>query len=308
MGQIKIMDWNELFKNPGYALLTNKILELIDYDSIMECRKVSPIWKKYLDEQRFWRVNHFLSLMDKYFAKDSYKTIQKSNGGKRKVFSFGEKFPEWNKIIPYIKTEMSVFDMDKLIGAELYANLNRYAWNYPMQADLEELKDQVENWCPLQWAIHQENFEFVEVMIRTPFDFNSLKFIFVDEDEEIKQKSNCGKCCNSEYHFREDIDYVYDNSVLHKAARNGDMKIIKLILKFAKEKKIDINAKNSSRQSAIVTAKDDPEVVKLLLKHCKYGKSDFGEFGVNTLACMAESFISDNDNEPPKKKTKMAKK
>ena len=84
------------------------------------------------------------------------------------------------------------------------------------------------------------------------------------------------------------------------------MKIIRLILKFAKEKKIDINAKNSLKQSAIVTAKDDPEVVKLLLKHCKYDKSDFGKFGVNTVACMAESFI--NDNEPPKKKTKIAKK
>ena len=112
------MDWNELFKNPGYALLTNKILKLIDYDSIMECRKVSPIWKTYIDEQRFLRVNHLLSLMDRFLAKYQHKSF--------KVSSFGEKFPEWNKIIPYIKTEMSVSDMDKLMGAELYANLNMY--------------------------------------------------------------------------------------------------------------------------------------------------------------------------------------
>ena len=278
------MDWNELFTNPGYACLTNKILELIDYDSIMECRKVSPIWKTYLDEQRFWRVNHLLSLMDRFLAKNQHKSF--------KVSSFGEKFPEWNKIIPYIKTEMSVSDMDKLMGAELYANLNMYNLS----------------WCPLKWAVCYENFEFVEVMIRTPFDFNSLKFTFADEDEEIKEKPNF--CCDGEYCVFNASGgrYAYNNSVLHQAARNGDMKIIRLILKFAKEKKIDINAKNSLKQSAIVTAKDDPEVVKLLLKHCKYDKSDFGQFGVNTLACMAESFINDNDIEPPKKKTKMAKK
>merc|ERR1712062_640306 len=220
------MDWNELFKNPGYAFLTNKIRELIDYDSVMECRKVSPIWKTYIDEQRFLRVNHLLSLMDRFLAKNQHKRF--------KVSSFGEKFPEWHKIIPYIKTEMSVSDMDKFIGAELYANLDMYNGR----------------WCPLKRAVCYENFEFVEVMIRTPFDFNSLKFTFADEDEEIKEKPNCGRCC-------------------------------------------------------IVTAKDDPEVVKVLLKHCKYDKSDFGQFGVNALACMAESFI--NDNEPPKKKTKIAK-
>ena len=167
------MDWNELFTNPGYALLTNKILELIDYDSIMECRKVSPIWKTYIDEQRFWRVNHLLSLMDNYFAnlKNNY-TIRDS--------SFGEKFPEWNKIIPYIKTEMSVSDMDKLISAELYANLlcHKLAW------------------CPLNWAVNFKNFEFVEVMIRTPFDFNVLKFTLVDEAEEVQANPICGRCCN----------------------------------------------------------------------------------------------------------------
>jgi len=281
------MDWNELFKNPGYALLTNKILKLIDYDSIMECRKVSPIWKTYIDEQRFLRVNHLLSLMDRFLAKNQHKRF--------KVSSFGEKFPEWHKIIPYIKTEMSVSDMDKFIGAELYANLDMYNGR----------------WCPLKWAVCYENFEFVEVMIRTPFDFNSLKFTFADEDEEIKEKPNCGRCCiccDGELYcvYKGSGRNAYNNSVLHQAARNGDMKIIRLILKFAKEKKIDINAKNSLKQSAIVTAKDDPEVVKLLLKHCKYDKSDFGQFGVNTLACMAESFI--NDNEPPKKKTKIAKK
>ena len=39
-------------------------------------------------------------------------------------------------------------------------------------------------------------------------------------------------------------------------------------MNYAQKKKIDINAKNSKKQSAIAIAKDDPEVVKLLMKNC----------------------------------------
>ena len=37
--------------------------------------------------------------------------------------NFCEKFQEWEKFIPFIKTEMNVSDMDKLIDTELYANV-----------------------------------------------------------------------------------------------------------------------------------------------------------------------------------------
>ena len=91
--------------------------------------------------------------------------------------------------------------------------------------------------------------------------------------------------------------------------------MIKLILKFAEEKKIDINAENklaysrhiddAEGQTAIVTAKDDPEVVKLLLKHCEYDGSDLGKLGVNTLEYMAKFLVE--EDEPSKKKMKLAK-
>ena len=45
---------------------------------------------------------------------------------------------------------------------------------------------------------------------------------------------------------------------------NGNIEIIKIILKFAEDKKMDINEKNELGRSAIATAKDDPEVVKHL--------------------------------------------
>ena len=88
------MDWNVLFQSPdGYSLVTNQILRLLDYKTIIVCRDVSPIWKEYIDNQRFWRVSHLLSLMDKYFE----EFCDDINSG-----SFAEKFPEWNKIIPCI--------------------------------------------------------------------------------------------------------------------------------------------------------------------------------------------------------------
>ena len=308
------MDWNVLFQSPdGYSLVTNQILRLLDYKTIMVCRDVSPIWKEYIDNQRFWRVSHLLSLMDKYFE----EFCDDINSG-----SFAEKFPEWNKIIPYIKTEMSASDMDVLIGsAEFYTNFVKE--DCMKDSQYEDERDQVEEWCPLHFAVYLGNVAFVEVMIRTPFDFNTLKFIFENNNLTENGKAICQKCdwinwinshqCSGDPD--EGFECVYDNSVLHQAARNGDIKMIKLILKFAEEKKIDINAENklaysrhiddAEGQTAIVTAKDDPEVVKLLLKHCEYDGSDLGKLGVNTLEYMAKFLVE--EDEPSKKKMKLAK-
>ena len=56
------------------------------------------------------------------------------------------------------------------------------------------------NWCPLHWAVHEGNFEFVEIMIRTPFDFNTLRF---------------------DRFFLGDPNLKCSYNVLHKAANNG---------------------------------------------------------------------------------------
>ena len=100
-------------------------------------------------------------------------------------------------------------------------------------------------------------------------------------------------------------EYSEKNSILHKAANNGDKKIVELILNYAQKKKIEINAKNSKKQSAIAIAKDDPEVVKLLMKNCNLDNSDLRRLGLKTLASMTTSFVC---YEPPKKKMKNAKK
>ena len=63
------MDWNIFFEIPGYALVTNQILRLLDFKSIMVYGvygEVSPIWKTYIDAQRIGHVSQLLSIMEKY--------------------------------------------------------------------------------------------------------------------------------------------------------------------------------------------------------------------------------------------------
>ena len=85
------------------------------------------------------------------------------------------------EIIPYIKNKMSVSDLDILIaGFELYINDEKE----------NDYEDYDELWCPLYWAVHHGNFEFVEVMSRTPFNFNGFQFNI----HIIHEKSTCGIC------------------------------------------------------------------------------------------------------------------
>ena len=65
----------------------------------------------------------------------------------------------------------------------------------------------------------------------------------------------------------------------------GSTEIVKLPLKHAEEKKIDINARNAKGQSA----KDDPELVMLLMKHCKWDNWKH-DIGPKTLATLKENY------------------
>ena len=226
------VDWNIFFADSGFSLVTNQILEFLDYDSIKTCLYVSPIWKEYIDShgQKILRQKKFFSLTTKKFFKD---------------------FPEWEKTIPYIKTKLNCFDLDILIDRFLCYSYHDY--------------------CPLHWAVRQGkviimwDVKFVEIMIRSPFDFNTLSFTGLSGQR---------------------------NNVLHEAARKGHIEIVKLLLKHAEEKKIDINAKNDEGQSAINIAKDDPELLLLLMKHCKWDKTIFdeGKLRPKTLAALKETY------------------
>lgn len=87
-------------------------------------------------------------------------------------------------------------------------------------------------------------------MIRSPFHFNTLSFTTLNDK----------------------------NTAVHMAPYYGSM--------YGKEKKIDIDAKG---QSAINLAKDDPKLVMLLMKHCKWDNWKH-DIGPKTLATLKENY------------------
>ena len=214
------MDLDLFFRNPGYSLVAKGILDFLPYNSIKTCREVSPIWKKFIDKQKSWRLRRLHSLFEE--------------------MDLLEKFPEWKKIIPHVENEMSVSDMDTLIdGLVLYfekpRGLTKQLWS--LWSSL---------WCPLHWAVHFGDFEFVATMIRTPFDFNTLKFTFLTDDDSDSDSDHY----DYDVHVWHD-DFEKGNNVLQKAALAGHVDIVKLIIKFAKEKKIRIDAKRDIKKLGI---------------------------------------------------------
>ena len=210
---------------------------------------------------------------------------------------------------------MSISDIDKLIkGVTRYMGIGEEIdtdeefeeelsiWDIDHMVDgcIGEGDDNF--WCPLRWAIHEGNFEFVEMMIRTPFDFNTLRFQMKNLDY-YRAIESVVKFNGPRVHFylgvhHADYDPSYfdllsceDNTVLHKAAQRGHIRIVKLLIKYADKKKIDLNAKNEFGHNAIETAKDDPEIIKLLLKHTTCDSSTCGNLGPNTIAEMRRLYF-----------------
>ena len=45
---------NDVMDNPGFSQITQKILCLLDQNSLLACRFVCKSWKKQLDNPHFW--------------------------------------------------------------------------------------------------------------------------------------------------------------------------------------------------------------------------------------------------------------
>ena len=164
------MDFNVLFSD-GYSEVADRILRFLSYDSIKTCCDVSPQWKNFIFQQKSWRLRHLLSLIQ-----GEWKSPQRSLW----------KSPQWKNIIPYVKNQMSVSDIDTLIeGLDLYIGKDTSSLYFGelLEVDVKDF------WSPMHWAFHEGNFKFIEVMIRTPYDFNSIMFPMLSCDFGTGPKS-----------------------------------------------------------------------------------------------------------------------
>ena len=89
---------------------------------------------------------------------------------------------------------MSVSDIDKLItGLEFYFEMNHTM--FPEITEEEESDSKYcDQFCPLHFAVHEDDFEFEELMLRTPFDFSTLQFKLPKCDDgstPMKRHRNC---------------------------------------------------------------------------------------------------------------------
>ena len=292
-----------------------------------------------MDGEKSWRLERVLSFLEPKPGSESAAKNSKGSakGMKKQCGSYGpynfqavpsktqilKKFPEWNKILPYIKTEMSTSDLDVLIeGLKFFDQREKTCQEYSKYYDDGDIVE-LNKWCPLDLAVYCGNHKFVEVMIRTPFDFNTISFTFY---EGYRDPSNCNRCnnsCDACFHMEVDLDDEHylsqENNVLLTAARKGHIEVVKIILENAQKKNIDINAENFNDEqgremNAIQVAKDDPELIKLLMTHCKYDEKTLESLGVDrlkTIATMAKFWLTDgkpSKDEPAKKRRKTAKK
>ena len=274
-----------LFANPGYSLVANRILELLSYSSIKSCREVSPVWKTFIDQQKFWRLDHFFSLIKKDWMVQ--KTSSDMSCTAVEKVDILEKFPEWKNIIPYVENEMSVLDIDKLIKGLEFSFEKNHAM-FPKITDWEEAtlftSQLCHQFCPLHFAVQEDDFEFVDLMLRTPFEMDSLKFK-LETCEEGSTRSRRHRNCDTgdEPYRRWDSVTHWDDdfNVLEKVANCGSAEIVNLILENAEDKKINKGKK------AIYAARNRPEIVKLLMKHCDFDMETLCHLGTRNLAHLA---------------------
>ena len=305
------MDLDMLFTNPGYSLVANKILGFLSYNSIKACCDVSPIWKKFIDQQKFWRLDHFSSLLKKTWK--IQETDDFEHYSQLRKVDLLEKFPEWKKLIPYVQNQMNVSDIKKLVnGLEHYFDEHQTTLsddtNYAKSKKdpYDQRNEEYDQMCPLQFAVHDGNFEFVEVMIRSEFDFKSLKFKLPtceDGDDEYQRHRNCDlgdeRYGGKEYRWDYYKHYEDGFNVLDKAANRGHIDIVKLLLEFPEENKID------KAKSAIYAARKNPQIVNVLMKHCNYDKKSLCHLGTDNLASLAMLLTGKEEtDEPPKKRFK----
>ena len=134
---------------------------------------------------------------------------------------------------------MSVSDIDKLIkGLEVYFEKNHT--KFPKITNREDGDQKCDQFCPLHFAVHEGDFEFVVLMmLQTPFDVSKLKFKLrtCEGGGTISRRHrNCDtgddpmKKWDNYTHYRDNFN------ILEKVANCGSIELINLILENAEKR------------------------------------------------------------------------
>lgn len=223
-----------LMSNPGFCHLGIKILKSLDFDTLTQCRLVSPTWSDFIDVFLFW-------------------WRQKLKKSKLNV-NFLKTHPKWKKVFFHMETK-SKFDEVK----SFVANLQKF---------MQETKNSPYKTL-FSHATTTQNWDFVQFLLSIPHDFeeklsdsNAILHIIAQAGKVtlLKTVIDVGIL---DFNVRDD----YGNTPLHVACSHGHYEIVKTLLIYARYLNIDVNPRSDDGWTPLHEAVyfEENEIVKLML-------------------------------------------
>ena len=287
---------NEIVGNKGYSMIACMIFDRLDNKSLVACRRVSKSMANFIGDQKFW----YLRKLWAFIMEDPPKRKLLARNIKliwlmKKGIALVKKHPEWKIVYDFLKQKKGQAELRKLV--ELFDKQRRHRLNVIAQdfpfLRFSETASIFGEWSPLQYAIYHGDIDFVNFLLNTYLgeSFNPFPklcklsfaesstvphleigwvgdFAWVPEpfDEQIKEN-----VLDEDSVF---ITYETGCTVFHIACYRGHTEIVKRLFKHSKEKKIDFRKFSNWGIMPESFAKDDPELIEVLLEHCEKNRLD----------------------------------
>ena len=211
----------ELLKNEGLVYVSLRIFDNLDLKSILSCREINKMWKKAIDENVLLWKRQLQLLKSKGVYYDETKTVI-------------EVFPEWKDVFDYYEIEASVSQLRQFV----------VALQSPFCYLINENNWYDELMSPLHIEAMRGHHQMIRLLVDSPMDFNS-RTILVDYIRDPDDPNN---------YYNDDLNVALldrDNghTILHIAADNHDVELVKLLLDLSEEKKVDVNALDCNKST-----------------------------------------------------------
>ena len=259
-----------IITNPGLDQIGEKILFMLDFDSLINCQIVSKAFNSFINPKRNLWIKHLDGIRESYFNED-------------KVKFYGKISNFWMNLFPYVKSEMETDDC-------------RYIVQFLKKWYNSELH--IGKMCPIDFAVLQSKIKFIRILAKTPvfseklaeytffrvrrvgssqfvknlasvfIEKNFAPEIFLSSAYRTKREDLVLLLYKSYMNMKIDINKPdkYGDTPLHKICFFRFEELFKLI---AKEQYININAVDNTGSTPVMIAchRGCYEIVRYCLEH-----------------------------------------
>ena len=221
-------------ENPGFYHVAKQILGHVDFSTLTQCREVSRNWLNFVDFHLFWWKLKLRQIKAKVKCLKTY--------------------PRWNKIFYHFENNAD--------------NDNARSFVEFMHQFLKE--GNTEYKTPFAYANQVQNWDFVQILLSTPYDFeeklndsNTILHILC-QSGHISLLQIVLNAQNLNFNITDD----YGNTPLHVACCSGQFEVVKLLLQI---KSVDVNATSDDgwtplHESVFI---ENSQIVELFLQNAK---------------------------------------